>query len=133
MTHGIEYDVPAPIQFYDAVHAEVLRRVGTAVDGLLLHVARPSERGFRVLEVFTGEEPELVLAEVARRAILDNATTFRLLNTLVMLGYVQKVQREEIRQGVFCRPWSIASFAHRYNTASNDSTHTPLDKQPCPS
>jgi hypothetical protein len=52
VTHGIEYDVPAPIEFYDAVHAEALRRVGPSVDGLLLHVARPSERGFRVLEVW---------------------------------------------------------------------------------
>ena len=49
-------------------------------------------KGFRVLEAFTSEEPELVLAEVARRANLDNATTFRMLNTLVMLGYLQKVE-----------------------------------------
>jgi IclR family pca regulon transcriptional regulator len=48
-------------------------------------------KGFRVLEAFTSEEPELVLAEVARRAELDNATTFRRLNTLVILGYVEKV------------------------------------------
>ncbi|MBU6499002.1 MAG: IclR family transcriptional regulator [Rhodospirillales bacterium] len=48
-------------------------------------------KGFRVLEAFTAEAPELVLAEVARRAGHDNATAFRLLNTLVMLGYVEKV------------------------------------------
>jgi hypothetical protein len=54
--HGIEYDVPAPIEFYDAVHAEALRRVGPYVEGLLLHVARPSERGFRVLEVWESAE-----------------------------------------------------------------------------
>lgn len=45
----------------------------------------------RVLEAFTTERPEMVLAEVARRAGMDNATAFRLLNTFVMLGYVEKV------------------------------------------
>jgi IclR family pca regulon transcriptional regulator len=48
-------------------------------------------KGFRVLEAFTAEMPELVLAEVARRTGTDNATAFRVLNTLVMLGYVEKV------------------------------------------
>jgi IclR family pca regulon transcriptional regulator len=45
---------------------------------------------FRVMEAFTGEAPELLLSEVARRAEVDNATAFRLLNTLVALGYVEK-------------------------------------------
>jgi IclR family pca regulon transcriptional regulator len=55
------------------------------------NVVHSLAKGFRVLQAFTSEEPELVLAEVARRAELDNATAFRLLNTLVMLGYVEKV------------------------------------------
>ena len=42
-------------------------------------------KGFRVLEAFSAAEPELGLAEIARRAELDNATAFRMLNTLVML------------------------------------------------
>lgn len=48
-------------------------------------------KGFRVLQAFTAAEPELLLSEVARRAELDNATAFRMLNTLVALGYVAKV------------------------------------------
>jgi IclR family pca regulon transcriptional regulator len=48
-------------------------------------------KGFKVLEAFTAQAPELTLAEVARRAGLDNATTFRLLNTLVGTSYVQRV------------------------------------------
>src|SRR5438034_722171 len=56
------------------------------------NVVNSLAKGFRVLEAFTSEEPELLLAEIARRANLDNATTFRLLNTLVMLGYVHKVE-----------------------------------------
>ena len=47
-------------------------------------------KGFRVLQAFTAEEPELKLAEVARRAHLDNGTAFRLLETLVMLGYLER-------------------------------------------
>jgi len=55
------------------------------------NVVNSLAKGFRVLQAFTSDESELVLAEIARRAELDNATTFRLLNTLVMLGYVEKV------------------------------------------
>jgi IclR family pca regulon transcriptional regulator len=47
-------------------------------------------KGFRVLQAFTAEEPELKLSEVARRADLDNGTAFRLLETLVMLGYLER-------------------------------------------
>src|SRR5437667_6641203 len=56
------------------------------------NVVNSLAKGFRVLEAVTSDEPELGLAEIARRTNLDNATTFRLLNTLVMLGYVEKVE-----------------------------------------
>lgn len=52
MTYGIVIDVPAPIEMYDAVHAAVVGRTGSSVDGLLCHVARPTERGFQVIEVW---------------------------------------------------------------------------------
>ena len=55
------------------------------------NLVRSLEKGFRVLESFAATEPELTLAEAARRAGLDNATAFRLLNTLVALGYVDRV------------------------------------------
>ena len=48
-------------------------------------------KGFRVLEAFTAERTEMGLAEVARAAGIDNATAFRFLNTLVQLGYVEKI------------------------------------------
>ena len=38
------------------MHTEALRRVGSAVDGLLLHVGRPDEGGFRVIEVWESRE-----------------------------------------------------------------------------
>lgn len=48
-------------------------------------------KGFLVLEAFSADKPEMSLTEVARRADLDPGTTFRLLNTLAMLGYVERV------------------------------------------
>jgi IclR family pca regulon transcriptional regulator len=55
------------------------------------NVVQSLAKGFRVLEAFTAAAPELTLAEVARRAEMDNATAFRLLNTLEMLGYVARI------------------------------------------
>ena len=49
-------------------------------------------KGFRVLEAFTAQNAELTMAEVARRAEIDNATAFRFLNTLVEIGYVNQVE-----------------------------------------
>jgi IclR family pca regulon transcriptional regulator len=48
-------------------------------------------KGFRVLEAFTAQDPELNLAETARKAGVDNATAFRFLNTLVESGYAERV------------------------------------------
>ncbi|WP_432383173.1 IclR family transcriptional regulator [Duganella sp. P38] len=53
-------------------------------------------KGFKVLQAFTAQEPELTMAEVARKAGLDNATAFRFLNTLVSLGYVDKVDNSRL-------------------------------------
>jgi IclR family pca regulon transcriptional regulator len=48
-------------------------------------------KGLRVLEAFTAERPELTLSEVASLAKLDPGTAFRMLNTLVMAGYVSRI------------------------------------------
>lgn len=55
------------------------------------NLVRSLAKGFAVLHAFTAERDELTLAEVAREAGVDNATAFRFLNTLVMLGYVARV------------------------------------------
>jgi DNA-binding IclR family transcriptional regulator len=47
--------------------------------------------GFRVLQAFTASEPALTLGQVASRAGLDNGTAFHLVQTLVMLGYVERI------------------------------------------
>jgi hypothetical protein len=56
MTHGLVMNVPAPIDFYDALHGEVARRSTAGVDGLLLHVGRATDDGFQVLEVWESKE-----------------------------------------------------------------------------
>lgn len=48
-------------------------------------------KGLRVLEAFTAERPELTLSEVGLLAKLDPGTAFRMLNTLVMAGYVSRI------------------------------------------
>ena len=47
--------------------------------------------GFRVLQAFTASEPVLTLGQVADRAGLDTETTFRLVQTLVILGYLERI------------------------------------------
>lgn len=52
MTYAHVVDVAAPVDVYDALHAEIVRRSGSTVDGLLVHVGRPTATGFQVLEVW---------------------------------------------------------------------------------
>ncbi len=48
-------------------------------------------KGFKVLEAFTANDNELTLTDIARRTLLDPGTVFRLVNTLVGLGYLMRV------------------------------------------
>ena len=50
--YGVITTVPAPVEMYDAVHAEMVRRAGTSIDGLLVHVGRATTEGFQTLEVW---------------------------------------------------------------------------------
>ena len=71
MTYGFVMDVPAPIEFYDALHAAVLHRVGD-VDGLLVHVARQTPGGFQVTEVWESKELcERYTAEVVNPTVAE--------------------------------------------------------------
>jgi IclR family pca regulon transcriptional regulator len=55
------------------------------------NVVNSLAKGLRILEAFTPERLEMTLSEVAQAARLDPGTTFRMLNTLVILGYVARV------------------------------------------
>jgi hypothetical protein len=52
MTYAVSIDVHAPAAVYQALHAQLLERTEGQVDGLLVHLARPTTDGFQVLEVW---------------------------------------------------------------------------------
>jgi hypothetical protein len=54
--YGVITTVPAPVEMYDAMHAEMAKRVGTSVDGLLVHVGRATTDGFQTLEVWESKQ-----------------------------------------------------------------------------
>ena len=53
--YGIITTVPAPVEMYDTLHAEIFRRVGFE-DGLLVHIGRATTDGFQVVEVWESKE-----------------------------------------------------------------------------
>ena len=52
VTYAVTIDVHAPAAAYQALHAQLLQRTAGQVDGLLVHLARPTAGGFQVLEVW---------------------------------------------------------------------------------
>jgi hypothetical protein len=54
--YGVITTVPAPVEMYDRMHAEVLKRAGNSVDGLLVHIGRPAADGFQTLEVWESKQ-----------------------------------------------------------------------------
>ncbi|WP_040621352.1 IclR family transcriptional regulator [Rhodovulum sp. PH10] len=48
-------------------------------------------KGLRVLEAFSSDADEMTLSEIAAVSGLDAGTTFRMLNTLVEVGYVVRI------------------------------------------
>ena len=45
--YGVITTVPAPVEMYDGMHAEMTRRAGTSIDGLLVHVGLATTDGFQ--------------------------------------------------------------------------------------
>lgn len=60
-------------------------------DKRLRNTVQSLAKGFRVLEAFSSEQEEMTLSQIAQAAELDPGTTFRMLNTLVDLGYVARL------------------------------------------
>ena len=56
MTYAFITDVPAPIEFYDALHAEIARRTVGDPEGLLVHLGRETSGGFQIIEVWESKE-----------------------------------------------------------------------------
>lgn len=56
MTYNIILDVPAPIEMYDATHAALREVVGTEDIGLVVHIARATDAGFEIVEIWRSKE-----------------------------------------------------------------------------
>ena len=54
--YGVITTLPAPIEMYDGMHAEMAKRVGMSIDGLLVHIGRATTGGFQTLEVWESKE-----------------------------------------------------------------------------
>ncbi len=53
MTYAFVLDIPGPIELYRTAHAEFLKY---PTDDLLLHLARPTEGGVQIVELWTSAE-----------------------------------------------------------------------------
>jgi hypothetical protein len=58
MTYGTIVRVKGPIQAYDAAHAEIMKNSASPQDvpGFILHVARATDEGFEIVEVWESKE-----------------------------------------------------------------------------
>jgi hypothetical protein len=61
------------------------------VDSDRARISQTLVHGFRVLQAFTAPQPALTLVQVADRAGLDTMTAFHLVQTLVVLGYIERI------------------------------------------
>ncbi|QOZ76467.1 IclR family transcriptional regulator [Bradyrhizobium sp. CCBAU 53351] len=70
-------------------------------------------KAFAVLQSFSSEAFELTLSEIAARADLDRGTAFRLIQTLVELGYLQAVPpSRRFRLGIACLDLGYNVLSH---------------------
>jgi hypothetical protein len=57
MPYGVFVRVKAPIESYDAAHAEILRSSDAQqVPGFVLHIGRATDEGFEIIEVWESKE-----------------------------------------------------------------------------
>lgn len=57
MPYGVIVRVRAPIEAYDAVHAEITRATGPGqIPGCILHIGRTTQDGFEIIEVWQTKE-----------------------------------------------------------------------------
>jgi IclR family pca regulon transcriptional regulator len=71
-------------------------------------------KAFAVLRAFDREPTEMTVSEIAKRADLDRGTTFRLVHTLVELGYVRAVpDSKRYRLSLKCLELGFTALAGR--------------------
>jgi hypothetical protein len=56
MPYGVVTSLSAPIEVYDKIHTQVIGEAAFAIEGLLLHIGRPSSSGFEAIEVWESRD-----------------------------------------------------------------------------
>ena len=70
MTYNVVVDVPLPAGLYHAMHAAIQEASGETDHGLIVHIARATDAGFQITEVWQAQEHcERFNAEVAGPAL----------------------------------------------------------------
>jgi hypothetical protein len=56
--YGVITTVPAPVEAYDRMHAELIKRAGSSVTsvGLVVHIGRATTDGFQIVQVWESKE-----------------------------------------------------------------------------
>jgi len=67
------------------------------------YFSKSLEKGLKILSLFNRETPILTQSEIARTLGLNMTSTYRYINTLVELGYLEKdAKTKEIRPSILC-------------------------------
>lgn len=67
------------------------------------YFSKSLEKGLKILSLFNRETPVLTQSEIARTLGLNMTSTYRYINTLVELGYLEKnTKTKEIRPSLLC-------------------------------
>jgi DNA-binding IclR family transcriptional regulator len=70
------------------------------------YFSKSLEKGLKILALFTRETSALTQSEIARKLGLNMTSTYRYINTLVELGYLEKDARSKvIRPAILCLPF----------------------------
>jgi IclR helix-turn-helix domain len=77
-------------------------------------------QGFRVLQAFTAANPTLSLTQIAARADLDSGTAFHLVQTLIVLGYVERIAGSKLFR-LTLKPLELG-----FNAIAQNSQQPPL-------
>jgi DNA-binding IclR family transcriptional regulator len=68
------------------------------------YFSKSLEKGLKILALFNKETPVLTQSEIAKRLGLNMTSTYRYINTLEELGYLEKdVKTKEIRPTILCQ------------------------------
>jgi hypothetical protein len=56
MTYSFIVDVPMPSELYQAAHRAITEAAGDTDHGMLVHIARATDTGFQIIEVWQSKE-----------------------------------------------------------------------------